>query len=138
MRWQGRSRGGHLDNLYKIGINITKYSTKYNIGAVLVIRFVTRCRLQGDQEVLETDVPTEKPRFSISFTPEFLKRLEAYCERQSETKSKVLEELADIIIGMSDEKLQVLEQWADEEFRTVAEQVKHILHKTLTEHTQQE
>jgi hypothetical protein len=62
--------------------------------------FLRECRLRGDQKVLETDVPTEKPRFSISLSPEFVDRLEAYCERHSETKSKVLEELADIIIGI--------------------------------------
>jgi hypothetical protein len=98
-----------------------------------MIRFLTSCRLQGDQEVTERNVPTEKPRFSISLSPEFLLRLEAYCERQSGTKSKVLEELADIIIGMPEEKLQILEQWADEEFRTVPEQVKQILHRCITE-----
>jgi hypothetical protein len=98
-----------------------------------VVKFITRCRLQGDQKVPETNVPTEKPRFSISLSPEFLHRLEDYCERNSETKSKVLEDLADIIIGMPDEKLQVLEKWADEEFRTVPEQVKQILHRAITE-----
>jgi hypothetical protein len=98
-----------------------------------MLRFLRGFRLKGDQKVPETNVPTEKPRFSISFSPEFLNRLEAYCERNSETKSKVLEELADIIIGMPDEKLQVLEKWADEEFRTVPEQVKQILHRCISE-----
>ncbi|HEY9825192.1 MAG TPA: hypothetical protein V6D19_07075 [Stenomitos sp.] len=81
----------------------------------------------------ETNVPTEKPRFSISFSPDFLNRLEAYCDKHSETKSKVLEDLADIVIGMSDENLQVLEKWANEEFRTVPDQIKHILHRCIKE-----
>lgn len=84
----------------------------------------------------ETDVPTEKPRFSISLSPEFVERLEAYCERHSETKSKVLEELADIIIGMPEQKLQALERWADEEFRTVPDQVKQLLHRCISEREQ--
>jgi predicted DNA-binding protein len=86
--------------------------------------------------VLETDVPTEKPRFSISLSPEFVERLETYCERHSETKSKVLEELADIIIGMPEQKLHALERWADEEFRTVPDQVRQLLHRKISEREQ--
>ena len=81
--------------------------------------------------MLKATVPTEKPRFSISLSPEFLSRLEAYCERHSVTKSKVLEDFADIILGMPEEKLQILEKWSVEEFRTVPEQVKHILHRSM-------
>jgi predicted DNA-binding protein len=93
--------------------------------------FLREGRLRGDQKVPETDVPTEKPRFSISLSHEFVERLEAYCERHCETKSKVLEELADIIIGMPEQKLDAIEKWADEEFRTVPDQVKQILHQCI-------
>jgi hypothetical protein len=86
--------------------------------------------------VIETDVPTEKPRFSISLTPGFTDRLESYCARHSETKSKILEELSDIIIGMPEDKLEALEEWADAEFRSIPDQVKHILYKCLNERKQ--
>lgn len=77
-------------------------------------------------------ISSSKKRFPISVTNEFLERLDSHAGEEKKTKSELLEEYADILIGLPKEEIKVLRGMAKKNFRSISEQAKHIIHEYIS------
>jgi predicted DNA-binding protein len=81
---------------------------------------------------MSSPASSRKRRFPISVTNEFWQKLDHHAKAIKKTKSEVLEEYSGIVLDLSPRDMDRLQQLSQKSFRSISEQLKHVIHDYLT------